>query len=147
MRGAFLDPQDVADGHAFFEHAALLEELLIPYPGVEIVLSTSWVRMLGFSGVCQRLTPGLAARAVGATFDSDMDRYAFNKLGRGAQVVNDVARRQPTAWLAIDDDFEGWPPWSADHVVHSDPTHGIAHPEIKPLLIRRLAAQFAKGAT
>ena len=142
-RGAFLDAQDVADGHALFEHAPLLEELLSPYPDVAIVLSTSWVRVYSFSRVRRRLSPGLAARTVGATFHSAMDRQDFGRLDRGEQVVRDVARRRPTAWLAIDDDFFGWPTWAADHVVHTDLTDGIAHPEITPLLTRRLGEQFS----
>ena len=145
-RGAYLTDEDIANGHALFEHAALLEELLSPYPDVVIVLSTSWVRQFGFSGVRRRLSPGLAARTVGATFHSAMDRRAFEALHRGEQVASDVARRRPAAWVAIDDDLDGWPTSAADHVVHTHPTYGIAHPAVRSLLTRRLEEQFAEGA-
>ena len=36
------------DGFSLFEWSSILDELLAPYPGTQIVLSTSWVRILGF---------------------------------------------------------------------------------------------------
>ncbi|MFC5431080.1 HAD domain-containing protein [Paraburkholderia denitrificans] len=56
-------------GHELFEHCALLEEVLEPYPELRIVLSTSWVRHYrSVSHVARRLTHGLKARVVGGTF-------------------------------------------------------------------------------
>ncbi|SIT39477.1 conserved hypothetical protein [Paraburkholderia piptadeniae] len=62
-------------GHALFEHCALLEETLAPYPEVSIVLSTSWVRRYRGSirRVSRRLTPALRARVIGSTYHSRMD--------------------------------------------------------------------------
>ena len=33
-------------GYVLFQHAELLEQLLLPYPDVQIVLSTAWVLRL-----------------------------------------------------------------------------------------------------
>ena len=53
-----------------FEHAALLEATLAPYPQLRIVLSTSWVRMKGFDRACKRLHQALRERILGATWHS-----------------------------------------------------------------------------
>ena len=55
-----------------FQHAELLETLLAPHPDVSIVLSTSWVRVLGYSRSVKRLPPGLRERVIGATYHSNM---------------------------------------------------------------------------
>src|ERR1700692_2034672 len=50
-----------------FEFAPLLAELIEPYPQVEIVLSTSWVRVLGFRRARAELpVESLRQRVVGA---------------------------------------------------------------------------------
>lgn len=41
-------------GHRVFKNAALLEEVLAPYPEIRIVLSTSWVRVLSATATCWR---------------------------------------------------------------------------------------------
>lgn len=101
-RGAYAGPP----GFALFEHAGLLDKLLAPYPEVGIVLSTSWVRTYGCSGAAKRLPSGLRYRVLGATFHSEMDERTFDAKPRGKQVVEDVARRRPRGWLALDDTDE-----------------------------------------
>ena len=96
-------------GHELFEHAPLLETLLEPYPDLAIVLSTTWVRHLGYRRAVSYLTPGLQRRVIGATYHRRMDQGAFLGLSRGQQVLADVGRRRPSAWLALDDDHEDWP--------------------------------------
>jgi len=115
-------------GHALFEHAELLGEVLKPYPAVAIVLSTSWARVFSYSRAAKNLPPTLMQRCVGATWHREMDRTQFDGLSRGRQVLDDVARRRPTAWLAIDDDFTGWGLWRETHVVITDPVLGISEP-------------------
>ncbi|MEC5407638.1 HAD domain-containing protein [Paraburkholderia sp. MPAMCS5] len=118
-------------GHSLFEHAALLERELTPYPEVRLVLSTSWV--LRYRGsvrrVAARLGPSLAARVVGATFHSGMNRADFEWASRGQQVWADVIRRKPRAWLALDDDVHGWPLWCQSHLVQCDPMYGLSTPD------------------
>src|SRR5437016_14361462 len=52
----------------FFEWMPILEDLLAPYPDVKIVLSTSWIRSLGFDATRQELSEGLRSRVIGSTF-------------------------------------------------------------------------------
>ena len=73
-RGAFIN----TPGFELFEHMPLLEQALLPFPEVRIVLSTSWVRV-------RRLSPPLRERAIGATFHTGMNRTAFEELARGVQ--------------------------------------------------------------
>lgn len=116
-------------GHALFEHAELLEDLLDPYPAVRLVLSTSWVCRYGFTRTVGFLPVRLASRCVGATFHGEMNRYWFDQLTRGAQVHADVHRRMPARWLAVDDCGEGWA--DADKcVVLSHPVEGLAAPAV-----------------
>lgn len=69
-----------------FEHAPLLVALLAPYPDMRIVLSTSWVRVLGsMRKVARRLPPVLRARVVGATVHGDMEPDLFASMPRGTQ--------------------------------------------------------------
>ena len=37
------------DGFTLFQHMSLLDELMAPYPHVQIVLSTSWAHRLGLT--------------------------------------------------------------------------------------------------
>lgn len=131
--------------HRLFEHAPLLVELLLPYPDVQIVLSTSWVRWRGYTHARDRLPIELARRCVGATFHRHMNRDAFLQLSRGFQIWLDVERRSPSTWLAIDDDHSDWPNWCRDHLVRSDGEWGIRHPEVHLALKTALASTFGRA--
>ena len=131
-----------APGHQLFEHCSLLEEVLAPYPDVRIVLSTSWVRRYrgSVTKVARRLTPGLTARVIGATYHSKMDAAEFASASRGMQVWSDVLRRKPAAWLALDDDYLHWPAWCRDQLVRTDEVLGISEPVVLAELKARLEA-------
>ena len=128
--------------YRLFQHAPLLEALLQPHPNVRIVLSSSWVRALSYSRAVKRLPPGLQARVIGATYHSSMHEMAFAMLPRGAQVLDDVDRRQPADWLALDDDASGWPKEHGHRVVLTDERLGLSAPGLADTLavkFRRLA--------
>jgi hypothetical protein len=133
--GAFIK----TPGYQLFEHMPLLEAALEPYPDVRIVLSTSWVRVRRFSRAVKRLSPSLRARVVGATFHTRMNLENFEALPRGVQILNDVGRRQPRDWLALDDDAEGWPATHREHLIHTDEVLGVSAPAVLLDLQRRLA--------
>lgn len=134
-RGAYLvAPPE----YKLFQHVALLEHLLTPYPNVQIVLSTSWVRRLRFSRTAKRLSPGLRSRVIGATFHSWMNEHEFTGLPRGLQVWNDVVRRKPAKWLALDDDHVGWPAWCEDNYVRTHEFEGISESSVLEDLIYKL---------
>jgi len=115
--GAYLS---APEGYVLFQHAELLEKMLEPYPQVQIVLSTSWVRRYGCTKSAKNLRPALRSRVVGATFHSRMNQDEFAVVPRGMQVSQDVVRRKPRAWLALDDNVEGWP---AEHAARYIQTH------------------------
>ncbi|WP_434660787.1 HAD domain-containing protein [Paraburkholderia sp. A3BS-1L] len=133
-----------APGHSLFEHCQLLEDVLAPYCDVRIVLSTSWVRRYRGSvrRVSHRLTPGLQARVIGATYHSKMDREEFAAAPRGMQIWSDVLRRKPEAWLALDDDWLHWPAWCREQLVRTDEVLGISAPSVLAELKTKLATMF-----
>ena len=129
-------------GYRLFQHVDLLESLLVPYPDVRIVLSTSWVLRYGYVGTARRLPTRLRERVVGTTFHSAMDPLDFQSLPRGLQVWADVLRRQPRDWLALDDEHMNWPAWCKDQYVRTDPVEGISHPSVLSAVregLRRIA--------
>ncbi|MGX5652719.1 HAD domain-containing protein [Hydrogenophaga borbori] len=140
-RGAYAGPP----GFQLFEHAELLEKLLAPYPAVRIVLSTSWVRTYGCSGSAKRLPFGLRDRVVGATFHSKMSEPDFVAKPRGLQVTEDVMRRRPSAWMALDDVDEGWPGSVRSNVVLTDERLGIASPGIEEAIRAQLVRMHGVG--
>lgn len=134
-RGAYLV---APPNYKLFQHAALLQELLTPYPDVQIVLSTSWVRRYGYSKTAKRLPPALRQRVIGATFHSQMNELKFSALPRGQQVIEDVLRRKPAKWLALDDDPSGWPEDCLSHFVRTDECEGISDPQTLEKLVGKL---------
>lgn len=140
-RGAYIRPP----GYSLFAHMPLLEEVLEPHPDVQIVLSTSWVRVRRYSNAVKRLSPQLRERVIGATFHTRMNRDSFEALPRGVQVLHDVARRRPRHWLALDDDDQGWGTEYRDHLIHTDSVLGISAPGTIEVLAE-LLRQFDKGA-
>lgn len=54
-------------GRELFEFAPILVELLAPYPQVQIVLTTSWIRHIARNGVVLRLPDALRYRVVDDT--------------------------------------------------------------------------------
>jgi hypothetical protein len=135
-RGAYLQ---APERYRLFQHAELLEQLLAPFPNVVIVLSTNWQRRYGFSKVVKRLPPGLRSRVIGGTYHSDMPGDGYDLLPRWAQIVNDVYRRRPASWLALDDDVVGWPDWTRPHLLPTDPYEGVSQTSVQAELPRLLA--------
>ena len=139
-RGAYLNapPEFV-----LFQHAPLLAELLTPYPSVLIVLSTSWVRQYGCYGAAKRLPQSLRDRVIGATYHSRMRGLGFWEKPRWQQIWEDVLRRRPGSWLAIDNDAAGWPTELKRHLVATDDVRGIGQPAVQDELRQQLASLAA----
>jgi len=131
-----------AHGHELFEWAPILEQLLQPFPEVEIVLSTSWVRARSLEFAKAQLSPALQARVVGATFDNRVtQKLDFDLMPRGLQVWRDVERRKPTKWFAIDNDDRGWPAWCRDHLIKTEDHLGMSDIGVQDA-IRKVLASF-----
>ena len=125
-----------------FEWSHLLAELLTPYPDVRIVLSTSWVPMRGFHKASRRLLPELRSRLVGATFHEAMDVNDFFCIDRGKQILNDLTRRCPSSWVALDDTDKGWEWLRDDRLVLTDERWGLSLPEVQERVKRLFALNF-----
>ncbi|MES2534327.1 MAG: HAD domain-containing protein [Pseudomonadota bacterium] len=115
------------EGRSFFEWMPVLEELLAPHPDVKIVLSTSWVRSLGFDATKRELTEALQARVIGSTFHHPNVRQSeFDTMPRGLQIVADAERRKPSNWCALDDDDSGWPAACRDRLIKTPGHAGLS---------------------
>lgn len=125
----------------FFEWMPIFEELLAPYPDLKIVLSTTWIRELGFDQAKQELSLPLRERVIGATFlHPKIVKAEFDMLPRGMQILGDVMRRTPSHWFALDDDAVGWPVRYQDHLMMTDSARGLSDPAICERVRARLAA-------
>lgn len=139
-QGPYVNPP-----HRLFEHEGVLVNCLAQHPDVRIVLSTSWVRVKGFSYTLKRLGPSLRSRVIGATYHSSMDARSFSHMPRGLQILQDVVRRQPAWWIALDDDGLDWPIAYARHLVATDGDLGLSKAgtvtELAHLLEERLGSE------
>lgn len=112
--------------YKIFMHVKLLEELLEPYPQLLIVLSTTWAKRYGITTAAKNLSPSLRNRVIGGTWHSRMNSQEFLEKSRGVQIHEDAMRRKPRAWLALDDDFFGWPEHCIEQLVLTHPQNGIS---------------------
>ncbi|MFB9125727.1 hydrolase [Paraburkholderia dipogonis] len=125
-----------------FEFSNILIECLEPYAILEIVLSTSWVRALGYQRARNALPPLLRERVAGATYHSKYyDARAWPTMGRGIQILRYVRTHRLTRWLAVDDEIDGFDEYLS-HVVRCDERLGLGDVETQNLLKLRLAEQF-----
>lgn len=130
-RGIYFDPVRAKD-RRLFEWAGILEDAIRPYPAVRIVLSTSWVRVLGYRRALTHLPDSLGNLVIGATYHRRfhrpevLDPWMQHVVPRGQEVWRDVLRRRPTQWVAIDDDGDGWPIEAAGRLVLCDGSVGLS---------------------
>lgn len=148
-------PIDLHGTGQLMMHAQILEDILKPFD-VSIVLSTSWVRSLGFSKTLKKMPPALASRVIGATWHSSMvDKtvypyssgkyYAdpFNHWSRFQQINNYVERNNDEDWLAIDDlhsglEIEKWPKEMRHRLVLTNGFKGLGCVDAQQELINKL---------
>jgi len=133
-----------APGRALFEWLHHLVTALQPYPQVQLVLSSSWCIRPGYTATLKRLPQKLRERFIGGTFHSryhGADSYElskFQEMPRGMQIWQDVERRQPLQWLAIDDNAEGWPEWAQDNLIRCDGSAGLSSQRVQDELNEKL---------
>lgn len=126
-------------GCTLFEWMPLLEEILNSFPEVAIVLSTSWVRARSFNFAKRQLSTALQQRVIGATYHRrEMNKYFFMGTPRWLQIVDDVKRRQPKNWIALDDDVYDWPDKLLNHLVATDGATGLTCVTVKENLVKKL---------
>lgn len=118
-----------------FMWAPQLIGALTARPDIRIVLSTSWVRNLGYQKSLNALPIELGLRVIGATWHSAMSRDStdyipWDNQTRYEQIAAWLARRpQHSHWLAIDDDTFGWPNHLRKHLITTDPMRGLSASE------------------
>lgn len=133
-----------APGHLLM-HAHILIAILGRYPEVDIVLSTSWVRMLGYDRTLSRLPRELQERVIGATWHRHMKRDGydlFSDISRFQQIYLHVRRNSINKWVAIDDLHSGteeWPEGFRDHLVLCDGLIGLGDNKVAEELNTMLA--------
>jgi hypothetical protein len=126
-------------GRTLFEWLHILARIVALFPNVKIVLSTSWVLSKGFAFAKAQLTPELQERVIGATLP---EKYAqkkwFKSMSRYEQIVRDVARRKPAAWLAVDNDCDKWPENQMDKLVLTEDHVGLSSLSAQEDLLKKL---------
>ncbi|MBT9466269.1 MAG: hypothetical protein IV113_19785 [Hydrogenophaga sp.] len=142
-RGISMSPV-IAPGRVLFEWVHYLEDALAPYPAVALVLSSTWCVRPGYAKTLKRFPGGLRSRFIGGTFHrrvhgADPWNHAdFQGSARGLQIWADVQRRKPRAWLALDDDLDGWPEWARDNLVACDGRTGLSDTKVRAELSEKL---------
>jgi hypothetical protein len=129
-----------------FMWAPVLVEILDPFTQVSLVLSTSWVRNLGFKRTLGFLPAGLRDRVIGATWHSSMakdwaDDSKWDGRTRYDQISRYAARAQLAYWISLDDDPEGWGTTAQHRLVACDPNSGLSNPGTQQSLIYALRAR------
>lgn len=119
-----------------FMWANLLVDALADRPHVQIVLSTSWARELGFSRARGFLPEPLRPRVIGATWHSQMGRHPddlhrsrlnwWDGATRYAQIKRWVSRSGIQDWVAIDDNPEGWAESDRERLIKTDSQTGLS---------------------
>ena len=126
-------------GRTFFEWMPILDDLLTPYPDLKIVLTTTWVRELGFNEAKHELSPSLQERVIGSTFlHPNIVKAEFDTMPRGMQILGDVERRNPSHWFALDDDAFGWPARYKDRLIQTDTQAGLSDPAVQERVRQKL---------
>ncbi|MCJ2374016.1 MULTISPECIES: HAD domain-containing protein [Pseudomonas] len=127
-----------------FMWAPNLENVLEQFPSVSLVLSTSWVRRLGFKRAKNYLSTALSSRVVGATWHSSMakawaDDDPWDGRSRYEQISRYASRCHLRSWISIDDDAEGWPAVAGHHLILCDSNKGLGEASTLHALEKRLA--------
>lgn len=131
-----------ADGELFM-WAPYLVEILEHFPSVSVVLSTSWVRHLGFNRVLGFLPAFLVERVVGATWHSSMgkvwaDEAVWDGRTRYDQISRYAARAHLSQWISLDDESAGWAEDALDRLVACNSQLGLGDPDARRNLYQRL---------
>lgn len=135
-------------GRTFFEWMPILEDLLAPFPDLQIVLSTTWVRELGFKEAKFELSTSLQDRVIGSTFlHPKIVMTEFDTMSRGMQILSDVERRKPTHWFALDDDAFGWPARYKENLIQTNALLGLSEPAVQEKIRQKLANIYSSANT
>lgn len=145
------------EGAKLFEHADVLADLVAPYPELRIVLSTSWVRVLGFNqameySLIQGLTQAqgylpmpLKSRVIGTIYENCTDYVEWAGLSRFDQIFRYVNGRGIASWLSLDDDSNGWPEAFRENLVWVNRRLGLGEHRVREELEEKLARMHSEA--
>lgn len=126
-------------------HAHILARILGRHPHVDVVLSTSWVRELGYDRTLAKLPETIRERVTGATWHRKMKTESgydpFSHMSRFEQIHSHVRRNAVCHWLALDDlhsGTESWPERFQDRLVLCSKDTGLSDPEVQERLNQAL---------
>jgi hypothetical protein len=108
-----------------FEHVDWLTQALAPYPALRIVLSTQWTVAVSPVGARSHLPDALQSRVIGHTLSLYPDVDAFVADSRPDQILRFVRHHGIRHWMAVDDDYRGWPVALRRHWVRTDSRLGL----------------------
>ena len=119
-----------------FMHANILLEALAPHPEAKIVLSTSWVRMLGYERTLKKMPTEPSKLVTGATWHKTMkhgNQDPHSWMTRYEQILAHVNRNNVQQWLAIDDlhsatEVNQWPEKHRKNLVLTEEKVGLSCP-------------------
>lgn len=127
-------------------HAHILARILGRHPHVDIVLSTSWVRELGYDRTLAKLPETIRERVIGATWHRKMKTESgydpFSHMSRFEQIHSHVRRNAVQRWLALDDlhsGTESWPEGFLDHLILCQQDQGLGDSGVQERLKQALA--------
>lgn len=126
-----------------FMWAGILDDILHDFPDVKLVLSTSWVRHLGYAKARKRLPASLASKVVGSTWHSSMVKDMgsvvwWDQASRYEQIARYCTRAGIIDWIALDDDAHQWNADSSWRLVLTDSVLGLSDISLQMLLRERL---------
>lgn len=129
--------------HTLFGYSPILEDLLVGFPSVRIILSTSWVPTLDYRTARVRLPVSLQNRVIASTFHTQHTPY-WHWQTRFQQIITCAEyRKLGDQWLAIDNDADGWPDDQRHHLVLTDDNLGISDPQTQAELRSKLTVLTA----
>ena len=85
----------------------------------------------------------IAVSVIAFRFLPSFQLWRFDRLTRYDAIIEDVRRRRPSRWIALDDDALGWPEVDRHRLVLAPAALGLACEKAQETLRARLAAQFS----
>lgn len=127
-------------GRALFEWASVLDDSLVEFPMVQIILSTSWATVMSCEKAASFLPPSLQRRVIGYV------RHRASGTPRGVVVCNDANCRGLTNWFAIDNDDAGWPARYRQRLLKTNDRAGLSDGELSISLFMMLVMLTGDGS-
>lgn len=151
----------LARGGKAFMWAQPLIDLLESHPEMSIVLSTPWVRHLGFSCTNAALPEPLRKRVIGSTWHSmvvsssgglisDCEDW-YDNATRYEQIARSVTHANLSSgdWIAIDHNVQAWPQEMRHCLIKVDRKKGLSCPvsvaELKARLVEKYSVRTNPG--